>query len=96
MIIVKFQNGWGASNDAVLEYKSTPIYGDNGKIASLKKTRYCKVNDLYIVKGDFYGDVQFAIRDSQSGEVLCFDGVVEGKSIRVLGECSSEFLLKIN
>lgn len=95
MVIVKFQNGWGASNDATLEYKSTPQYEDK-KIVSIKRTRYCIINDLYIVKGDFAGEVQFAIRDSQTGEVLCFDGVVEGKSIRVIGECSNEFLLKIN
>lgn len=95
MIIIKFQNGWGASYDAVLEYKSTPIYGDNGKIASLKKTRYCKVNDLYIVEGDFEGDVQFAIRDSQTSETACYRGIVEGKSIRVTSECEKEFLLKI-
>lgn len=95
MIIVKFQNGWGASNDATLEYKSTPQYKDE-KIVSIKRTRYCSINDLYIVSGDFEGDVQFAIRDSQSGDVLCFEGVVEGKSIRVIGECSNEFLLKIN
>ena len=95
MVIVKFQNGWGASNDATLEYKSTPQYKDE-KIVSIKRTRYCIINDLYIVSGDFDGDVQFAIKDSQSGEVLCFDGVVEGKSILVKGECSNEFLLKIN
>jgi len=95
MVIVKFQNGWGASNDATLEYKSTPQYEDK-KIVSIKRTRYCTINDIYIVKGDFAGEVQFAIRDSQTGEVLCFDGVVEGKSIRVIGECSREFLLKIN
>lgn len=95
MVIVKFQNGWGASNDATLEYKSTPQYEDK-KIVSIKRTRYCTINDLYIVKGDFTGEVQFAIRDSQTGEVLCFHGVVEGKIIRVIGECSNEFLLKIN
>lgn len=95
MIIIKFQNGWGASNDATLEYKSTPQYKDE-KIVSIKRTRYCIINDFYIVSGDFTGDVKFAIRDSQTGEVLCFDGVVEGKSILVTGECSNEFLLKIN
>lgn len=95
MIIVKFQNGWGASNDATLEYKSTPQYEDK-KIVSIKRTRYCTINDLYIVNGDFEGDVKFAIRDTQTGEVLCFDGVVENGVIRVIGECSNEFLLKIN
>lgn len=95
MIIVKFQNGWGASNDATLEYKSTPQYKDE-KIVSIKRTRYCIINDLYIVNGTFEGDVQFAIRDSKTGEVLCFDGVVENGAVRVIGECSNEFLLKIN
>lgn len=95
MVIVKFHNGWGASNDATLEYKSTPQYKDE-KIVSIKRTRYCIINDLYIVRGDFTGDVKFAIRDSQSGEVLCFEGVVENGAVMVKGECSNEFLLKIN
>lgn len=94
MVIIQLKNGWSCSNDAKIDTFSTPVYKDK-KIIELKKTRYLIANNIYTVKGNYDGDVKFAIRDSNTNELFCFDGIIEEKGIRIVGETTDEWLKNI-
>lgn len=94
MVIIKHNGGWSASNDARIETFSSPQM-DNGKIKSIKRVKYCVFTNPYTVSGNLDGEVKIAIKDDVTDEVLGFDGVLENKGIRIVGQSSTEWLKNI-
>lgn len=94
MVIIKHKDGWSASNDARIETLSSPqMY--NGKIKSIKRVKYCVFTNPYTVLGTLDGEVKMAIKDDATDDVLGFDGVLENKGIRIVGQSSTDWLKNI-
>lgn len=95
MVIILHKGGWSASNDASIEQVRTPIFKD-GKTTAVKKTEYCKIKGLFTVSGVCEGEVELAIKDDQSGEVVGFRGIVDDRGVRITDSgVSTEWLKKI-
>lgn len=95
MFIFKSSTGWGASNEAYIEDKKTPLYED-GKLIRMESHKECVVTSTYAVSGSLDGKVKIAIKDDVSGDVSCFDGeCITPNRIRITAWCDNSWLKSI-
>lgn len=95
MVVIKFQNGWGASYDAEISNKPILVKLDD-KTRAFKDNLILTVRELFIVDGVFDGDVEFAIKDDKSGEVLAYKGVVKTPTtVQITEKTDKKFLVSL-